>query len=227
MKTISRFVMLMVVAVFSVNVYAEGAGYEDAAELEMAMVGGAMHMQEEADGEKALDEKVDGLLNGSIFGEPGTWDLNVYAGAYFDIGHVSNEKIAFVAVAPEYRYDENWALVGEFTGYYIDQLEDNAGAYSFNLVGRYHYFENHNSTHFFDVGGGLFHSPVERVPNPNGTHFNFTFMLGWGFKHTLGEHGRLIASLRYFHLSNANRRGVSRNPSFDGIGFFTGLTFDF
>ena len=217
---------LLFMGVLGFNVYGVGVEHEEIGmSIETAMILAAGEKVVEAEGGGVDSSKVI-VEDGSMIGLPGSWDLGVYAGMLFDIGHGPSETVSYAVVAPEYIVDEDWSIVGEFVGYYFDHSLYDTGGASFNMLGRYHFYKDERVSWFVDFGAGIFNSP-DRVPAPRGTHFNFTLLVDIGAKWQIQDNLRLISAFRYFHLSNANRRGIRRNPSIDAFGFFAGATFDF
>jgi hypothetical protein len=110
------------------------------------------------------------------------------------------------------------------TSYAVDQPGDDAVAASAGLLMRHHFLRWPRSTLFIDVGQSIFYGSDE-VP-PGGTHLNFAFRAGPGFTYQLRERAHLIGGMRYFHLSNARRRGAERNPSINGVEAYLGLMWE-
>ncbi len=75
---------------------------------------------------------------------------------------------------------------------------------------------------YFDIGIGILIS-ADDIPQ-NGTSFNFTPRVGSGFTYQLSDEWRLIAGLRWSHISNARVFGDDDNPSSDGVMFSIGLS---
>lgn len=92
-----------------------------------------------------------------------------------------------------------------------------------NLLARIYLAEWRKGRVFFDIGGGLFRAS-ERVPE-EGTHFNTTLQMGFGLLYPINEDVSFVGGIRYYHLSNARRRGNDRNPSLNGPAFYVGVQF--
>jgi hypothetical protein len=75
---------------------------------------------------------------------------------------------------------------------------------------------------YIDAGIGVMFS-ADDIPQ-DGTSFNFTPRAGTGFTYQISEDWRLVAGLRWSHISNARIFGDDDNPSSDGVMFSIGLT---
>ena len=104
---------------------------------------------------------------------------------------------------------------------------DNTIALSTSAVMRYHFYQGTRFSFFAEAGLGLM-AAADTVPDM-GTSFNFMPRLGGGFTYRLDDIGstRLIAGLRWHHISNARITGEARNPSRDAPGFYAGVLFEF
>jgi hypothetical protein len=155
--------------------------------------------------------------------ERGTFTLAIYP-AFELSGGRDRSNLASATVGVGYYVLENVALNLELSGYHVNQAGPDANAGGLQLLMRHHLWVRERFSLFADVGGGIFRAD-ERVPR-GGTHFNFTFRSGVGVTWELAERVHLLSGLRYFHLSNAARRGLSRNPSVNGAEVYVGLLFE-
>jgi opacity protein-like surface antigen len=149
------------------------------------------------------------------------WNLQFLASAAAD---VTNRDVQLYGptLAIGYHQTRNLSWNLELAGHWIEQDEDTFGG-SAAVVLRQSLLDVGRGRVFIDVGGGLFRA-ADRVPE-GGTHNNFTFHFGTGMLYPLGQDVDLILGLRYFHLSNAHRKGEERNPGLNGPLGFIGLQF--
>lgn len=117
----------------------------------------------------------------------------------------------------------------ELGGWYFNQEGDDAFGINPELVFRWHAFhdEDKSWTWFFDTGIGVVASS-DLVPD-KGTGFNFMPRVGTGFTIELDAESqmRLMAGVRWHHISNARIGGDERNPSRDGLGIHAAIVFPF
>ena len=91
---------------------------------------------------------------------------------------------------------------------------------------RWHFFNNGRTTLFLNAGIGLLFAS-DSVPD-GGTSLDFTPRAGAGLTHALGNSGnRLVAGVRWHHISNARFSGEDRNPSRDAPMIYAGVAFPF
>ncbi len=77
-----------------------------------------------------------------------------------------------------------------------------------------------------DVSGGIL--GADRELPYNGTHFNETIEFGPAVTYRLSDGFYLLAGVRYFHLSNADRQNaVGRNPSVNAVQGVLGVEWRF
>lgn len=88
---------------------------------------------------------------------------------------------------------------------------------------RWHFLESGDWTLYLDAGCGILGSN-ERIP-ADGTSFNFTPRAGVGATYRLDDRTRLMGGFRWFHISNAETS--SRNPGWDGLQLYAGLSWGF
>lgn len=158
----------------------------------------------------------------------GSWDMGVYGGAFTTInGH--ERTIYFGAVAPEFFFMDKVSVVGEMTAYGIDQADGKDGkGGGLTLLARWHFWECTQCHVAFYIEGGAGASDWDvRVPDPRGTHFNFTPQGGVGLKWTVCQGAEVILGGRYLHISNAGMQGGDRNPGIDSVGGYGGLVIHF
>lgn len=108
------------------------------------------------------------------------------------------------------------------------QDSDDALSINPSMVFRWHFLhdEAKDWTVFADAGIGLLFA-TDNVPE-GGTGFNLTPRAGVGLTRRLGEgETRLVAGVRWHHISNARLNGEERNPSRDAPAFYAGVMFPF
>lgn len=119
---------------------------------------------------------------------------------------------------------DNLLLGFEVSGLFVEQ-DEQAAAVNVSALLRHHVLPVGEGTLFLDVLGGYYYSGVE-VP-ADGTHSNLTFQSGVGLTYPLRDDLHLIGGVRYYHLSNAARRGADENPSINGVSGYVGVAWTF
>lgn len=99
--------------------------------------------------------------------------------------------------------------------------EDDVFAGSLSATGRHHLIDWQSGTFFIDGSVGVFEG-ADDIPS-DGTRFNFMSRAGIGVTLRLNERLHFVGGGRYWHLSNAQFEGASKNPKIDGIELHTGL----
>jgi opacity protein-like surface antigen len=165
-----------------------------------------------------------GFATPNAFSE-GTVNTLFYGQSYHDF----NDDITYNmgTFALEWFFADDWALGAEFSGWHVSQgLGSDTSAVGIHLAPR-KYVKHYKDLSIFVEGGAGIMYAQDRTPMPNGTNFNFTLSLGAGLKWQLADNVSFFGGVRYLHLSNGNRHGDDRNPSFDGGGGFGGLQINF
>ncbi|MFG0282907.1 MAG: acyloxyacyl hydrolase [Phycisphaerales bacterium JB039] len=106
-----------------------------------------------------------------------------------------------------------------------DQPGDDAASLSLSTIVRWHFVNAGGWTVFADAGIGVLVS-TDVVPE-GGTGLNFLPRLGAGVTRDLGGRARLLAGVRWHHISNARIHGDIRNPSRDAAMLYVGVIFPF
>jgi hypothetical protein len=82
-------------------------------------------------------------------------------------------------------------------------------------------FDRQNVSYFVEGGGGM--SYAARFVPQRGTRFNYIFGGSAGVIHQTSRYAYLIASFRFFHLSNNGMAGRDRNPDIEAFGLRVGM----
>ena len=120
--------------------------------------------------------------------------------------------------------DVEWLL--ELSGWYHNQQGDDALSLNPAMEFRWHYYNRGDTSLFLNAGIGVL-AATDDVPDM-GTGFDFTPRFGAGLTHQIADDGtRLIAGLRWHHISNARMAGEDRNPSRDAPMLYVQLAIPF
>jgi hypothetical protein len=133
----------------------------------------------------------------------------------------TDEHIPSAAVAVHKFFFDNFSLGAELSGYGFVQTADDAAGVGIAAILRHHVIDLGGSTIYIDASFGPMQAS-NRVPK-GGTNFNFTTRTGIGVAHRLSNECHLLSGVRWFHLSNAQYQGKSRNPGINGIEWYVGL----
>jgi hypothetical protein len=108
--------------------------------------------------------------------------------------------------------DVEWLL--ELAGWYHAQQGDDAASLNPAMEFRWHFYNSGDTSLFLNAGIGVL-GATDNVPDM-GSGFDFTPRAGVGVTHRITDDGtRLIAGVRWHHISNARMAGEDRNPSRD------------
>lgn len=142
--------------------------------------------------------------------------------------------------APNFSGEFDTGLTLQYTNFLVDDFEvgveatlwgffqdDSTGGVSTSLVLRYHFFQAQRWSAFAEAGMGVLVSGDD-VPD-EGTSFNLMPRFGGGITWRIFEDSptRLMAGLRWHHISNARIKGEDANPARDAPGLFVGLVYEF
>jgi len=156
------------------------------------------------------------------FGEAGTryWYLQ---GGWSQNLNTSRDSLAFFGAGLSFFIVDGLAFDIELSAMRIQQQGDDAYGINLNLLFRWHFIRERNWSLFIDAGAGML-GTTDHVPR-NGSSFNFTPQAGMGVTWRLREDLRLIAGVKWQHISNANT--FSDNPGRDSLEIYAGLMFPF
>jgi len=155
------------------------------------------------------------------FGEVGSWRWAIYGGGAADVSEdAEHYNLHFSA---EHFLAEYFSINLELGALYFNQLQDTGGA-NFSVLLRWHLLHGEDWTIYADAGCGLLLAG-EEVPD-DGTNFNFTPQAGFGGTLDVGNDGaRLMAGVRWHHISNARIKGEDQNPGRDALMVYLGMSF--
>ncbi len=159
----------------------------------------------------------------SAFGEAKTWWWNATVGVASDFDDIDD---ANASVGISYFAAEDVEVGGDLLLRYVVQDGNDALALNPQVAFRWHFWkgatlfgssaEGANTwTAFLEVGIGVMVS-TDDVP-PAATSINFTPRAGAGVTYALNDTTRLLASLRWSHVSNADIFGNDDNVGSDGV----------
>ena len=133
-----------------------------------------------------------------------------------------------------YKLRERMSVGMEMNTFHYGDNTNNSFGFGMRPFARWYFIKGKRVSMFFEYGAGLSYS-LNRFPLKGtgyaadtlrtGTKFNFTTKYSTGTEIRLSHNFYLQAGARHIHLSNANIKGIDRNPSYDGNGLFAGLLF--
>jgi hypothetical protein len=123
--------------------------------------------------------------------------------------------------------------IGFNSFHFKDGIND---TYTFGMMpfARWYAYKKKAVSIFFQYSAGISYSlnifpltgtELEQDTGRIGTQFNFLSKYSAGAEFRLTKKLSLQASVKHFHLSNGNIKGINRNPSHDSNGFFLGLIY--
>ena len=138
----------------------------------------------------------------------------------------SVEEFTTGTVGVGYYVWDNHCLTLLAHGFHVNQaFERDADAGGVSVMGRWHVYNPGRLSFYVDGGGG--YSWANTAVPIGGTTYNFTARVGGGVAYRLVDDVYLTGGARYFHLSNAQAHGRSKNPSYDGVEYYVGMLFTF
>lgn len=153
------------------------------------------------------------------YGTQGTARWGVFGDLSKDASGDHNSSLAGGLVY-EFFIADDLSFNLEFDLTYFDQTGGNTWGAGAGVMLRWHFSGDDDSTYFLEGGvGGLL---SDRNVPIDGSDFNFTPRAGIGFTRALEDGARLVASLRWYHISNANT--YAENPGRDAAMVWVGLS---
>jgi len=155
------------------------------------------------------------------FGTKGTWRINAYAEAAFALKR--GGEAYMLGGGWSYFIARDFSMEMELLGMYVDQNGGDAVGGNVNLLLRWHFYNTETWSIYADAGAGLLLT-TENVPS-KGSSFNFTPQVGMGFSFEVSRDVRMLAGIRWHHISNANL--YDENPGRDNVLIYAGLSFPY
>jgi hypothetical protein len=167
-----------------------------------------------------------GLAAADAFSRRG-WhlELTVHAASETWNYNISHETLVGVSAGITYGLRDGLVLTAAGPLYYVDQRGADAyllGA-TFGIRQRVYRARRMSAFVEFDVGV----SKADSITPPRGTQFNYLAVGAAGATVRLRPGLRLLASLRWIHVSNNSLAGASRNPDIEAIGPQVGVLIAF
>lgn len=160
----------------------------------------------------------------TIGGSTRYWSISGGGGA--DLESNDDSRDFTLVLSYHHFLTERVEFIAQLDTFYFAQEGDEALGFGPSIMLRWHYYERGRFTAFLDAGLGVLFS-TDDVPT-GGTSFNFTPRAGAGATWRLSDDGaRLVAGIRWHHISNARIDGDSENPDRDGIIGYVGVMFPF
>jgi predicted porin len=158
----------------------------------------------------------------------GTWTVDLYAS--YNASVAKGESVSSGVAGVSYYFAERHAVRAEVVGHFLDNDgdspdADDSWAPGANIGLRWHFHERDRLTLFIEGIAGLFYGQ-HNFPK-GGTHFNFNEQFGLGATYRIDGNVHFLGGVRYMHISNARIRGADENPSYDGLGGYVGVLFNY
>lgn len=125
--------------------------------------------------------------------------------------------------------------VGWNTIHFKDKM-NNTWCFGIRPFARWNALKTKKLSTYFEYGAGICYSlnqfPLSGIEQEAdtgriGTHFNLNSKYGIGAIFKCNTNVSVQLSIRHYHLSNGNIKGIKRNPSYDSNGFFLGVFYKF
>ena len=149
------------------------------------------------------------------------WQTYVSA-AGFDKG--KGEMYAF-HLGYGYFFRDDFSVNIDTLGSYIHSgIDDNGVAAGLDVIFRHHPLKGHDNlwSLYLELGAGLQQQSTNFAGN---RRFNFRLLGGGGVTFRVAKNARLMAGIRYLHISDAGIEGGG--GGFDGLQFYAGSMFSF
>jgi hypothetical protein len=167
-----------------------------------------------------------GLAAADAFSRRG-WHLELTAHAASETWNynVSHETLVGVSAGITYGLRDGLVLTAAGPLYYVDQRGADAYLLGATLGVRQRVYRARRLSAFVEFDVGV--SKADSITPPRGTQFNYLAVGAAGATVRLRPGLRLLASLRWIHVSNNSLAGPSRNPDIEAIGPQVGLLIGF
>lgn len=179
--------------------------------------GGSTGMREQSSGSPAAGST---RSASGPFGAKDSWRWQVLGSWMNDFGDANQFEAEWSA---SWFFMQNVSMDFGLSGDAILQPGTDAGGGGASLMFRWHFLARQTWSLFADAGCGMLFTN-EPVPSDGG-RVNFTPRVGVGGTVDVGGDARLMAGIRWYHISNANTG--QQNPGRDSIQVFAGLSFPF
>ncbi|MEX2215765.1 MAG: acyloxyacyl hydrolase [Phycisphaeraceae bacterium] len=156
----------------------------------------------------------------------GQWTGSAYASATFSIRDKGDILLTHVGVG--YFLWDGVSLNLEGVLGYTDATEPGVSdglTYGFDVLVRWHFWRGDDWSVYTEGGAGMIW--FDDAFPLGGTRQNFTPQAGIGFTYRCFDTCRLMAGVRWHHVSNAAKEGRSSNPGYDGVMIYAGIAFTF
>ena len=124
-----------------------------------------------------------------------------------------------------YFFMDDFSVNIDVLGSYIRSgIDDNGVAAGLDVIFRRHPFKGHDNlwSLYLELGAGLQQQSTNFAGN---RRFNFRLIGGGGATFRVAENARLMAGIRYLHISDSGIEGGG--GGFDGLQFYAGSMFSF
>jgi hypothetical protein len=167
-----------------------------------------------------------GLAAADAFSRRG-WhlELSVHAASETWNYNISHETLIGVSAGITYGLRDGLVLTAAGPLYYVDQRGADAYLLGATLGVRQRVYRARRLSAFVEFDVGV--SKADSITPPRGTQFNYLAVGAAGATVRLRPGLRLLASLRWIHVSNNSLAGPSRNPDIEAIGPQVGLLIGF
>jgi len=123
-----------------------------------------------------------------------------------------------------------WMSIGaELDAYFPRDRFNRTFGLAIRLFARFYPVNTDRWKLYFESGGGIV-CFLDRFPKPTpddprlGTRINGTTKYGLGSQIRFSRKTSVLFGVRHVHISNANARGIERNPSHDSNGLYLGFS---
>ena len=155
--------------------------------------------------------------------DAGTWAIYGYGSA--TVGSDQGEVYEAHVGVSWYFIDNLSINFGGFGGYVNGDGDDNGSSLGMELLLRWHFLRRESGSLYLDGGSGIIWT---EDPFPDGgTHQNFTPQTGIGTTARIDENLHLIGGVRWYHISNASKSGLDRNPGYNAAQLYVGVMVPF